>query len=266
MIKFSGINRKKNICIMLSYLIVCPLVFIAGIIDAIAGGGGLITLPAYMIAGLPPHMAIATNKMSSSLGTATATIRYAKEGYIPWKLALVSAVFSLAGSNIGARISLSISDNILKAVMLVLLPATAVFVLKSKVLDVEREQLSNRKTFILSACIALCLGMYDGFYGPGTGTFLLILFTSLVHLKLTEANGVTKVINLASNVSALVVYLASGNTVISLGLAAGVFSIAGNWLGTRLFSKKGAAVAKPVMIIVLAIFFVKVILELAGVL
>lgn len=247
---------------MIKYLIVCPLVFIAGFIDAIAGGGGLITLPAYMIAGLPAHTAIATNKLSSTMGTAASVSLYAREGYIPWKLSLICAVFSLAGSGIGANISLLIDESILKTVMLFLLPATALFVIKGRVIETEREPLPKTKELILSVIIAFFIGMYDGFYGPGTGTFLLILLTSLVHLKLTTANGVTKIINLASNVSALTVYLISGSVYVPLGLAAAVFSIAGNLLGSRMFSTKGTKIAGPVMLAVLVIFFIKVAADL----
>ena len=96
------------------FLIVCPLVFIAGIIDAVAGGGGLITLPAYIFAGLPVHSAIATNKLSSTMGTAMATYKYAKDGFIKWKLAAVCAIFSLLGSHFGAKLSLIISEEALK--------------------------------------------------------------------------------------------------------------------------------------------------------
>ncbi|MDY4954382.1 MAG: TSUP family transporter, partial [Candidatus Onthomonas sp.] len=91
---------------MLPYLIICPLVGIAGFVDAIAGGGGLISLPAYLIAGVPVHTAIGTNKLSSSMGTAVSTFRYAREGFIPWRQALICLVFALTGSAIGARLTL----------------------------------------------------------------------------------------------------------------------------------------------------------------
>lgn len=247
---------------LVQYLIICPLVLIAGFIDAIAGGGGLITLPAYLIAGLPAHSAIATNKLSSSLGTATATVSYALEGFVPWKLAILCAAFAIAGSNAGAHLSLLMDESVLKIVMLFLLPVTAFVVLKSKGLSGENERPVNASTYVVSAVIALVLGAYDGFYGPGTGTFLILLLTPLSHLKLTEANGVTKVINFSSNIAALTVFLLNGQVLVPLGLTAGVFSIIGNRLGTKAFSKKGAVVAKPVMLAVLVIFFIKLAIEL----
>ena len=247
---------------MLKYLIVCPLVFLAGYIDAIAGGGGLITLPAYLLAGLPAHSAVATNKISSSMGTSIATWKYARMGYIPWKLAIPCAICAILGSNGGARLSLLINDTVLKSIMLVLLPLTALLVFRGKVLDADREPLPAGKTAAISGAVALVLGAYDGFYGPGTGTFLLLLLTSVAHLKLTTANGVTKVINFSSNITALVVYLLSGNALVPLGLAAGVFSIAGNWIGAGAFGRKGLKIVKPVMLTVLALFFIKVICDL----
>lgn len=246
---------------MLKYLIVCPLVFIAGFIDAIAGGGGLITLPAYMIAGLPAHTAIATNKVSSSMGSTMATYRYAKMGYIPWKPALFCAVFSICGSYIGAELSLKVDETALKNLMLVLLPVTAVIVARGKAFDNETDPPFTAKTYVLCAIIAFAIGMYDGFYGPGTGTFLIIALTGIVGMKLTTANGITKVMNLSSNLSAVAVFLFNGQALIPLGLTAGLFSVAGNYLGTKMFSEKGSKIAKPVMIAVLIIFFIKVIYE-----
>ena len=110
--------------------------------------------------------------------------------------------------------------------------------------------------------VALVLGVYDGFYGPGTGTFLILLLTGLAHLSLTDANGTAKVINLTTNLSALAVFLFHGKVLLPLGLAAGCFSILGNYLGTRFFDQGGSRVVKPVMLGVLGIFFLKVLSDL----
>ena len=247
---------------ILPYLIVCPLVFLAGFVDSIAGGGGLISLPAYLIAGVPVHMAIGTNKLSSGMGTAVATFRYAKSGFIPWKQAAFCAVAALIGSTCGAQLALLIGDGVFKIIMLVILPLTAAYVLWGKTFrEEDRVPLSPLKTTLLSMAIAIVIGAYDGFYGPGTGTFLILLLTGLAHMKLTEANGISKVINLSTNVAALCVYILNGKVIFALGLAAAVFSIAGNYLGTRFFTKGGAKFTKPIILVVLAIFFVKVLSE-----
>ena len=245
-----------------TYLLVCPLTFLAGLVDAVAGGGGLISLPAYLIAGLPVHNAIATNKMSSSMGTTLATVRYGMSGFIPWKIALFCAVFAMVGSNIGANLALLLSDRVFKIVMLVILPLTAWYVLRGRALDGEREAFTAKKTTLIAMGIALAVGVYDGFYGPGTGTFLLLGLTALGHMPLQEANGTTKVINLTSNITALVVFLINGKVLLPLGIVAGLFNVAGNYLGARMFEKGGAKAVKPVMIVVLVIFFIRVITDL----
>ena len=245
-----------------TYLLVCPLTFLAGLVDAVAGGGGLISLPAYLIAGLPVHNAIATNKMSSSMGTTIATVRYGMSGFIPWKIALFCAVFAMVGSNIGANLALLLSDRVFKIVMLVILPLTAWYVLRGRALDGEREAFTAKKTTLIAMGIALAVGVYDGFYGPGTGTFLLLGLTALGHMPLQEANGTTKVINLTSNITALAVFLINGKVLLPLGIVAGLFNVAGNYLGARMFEKGGAKAVKPVMVIVLIIFFIRVITDL----
>ena len=113
---------------------------------------------------------------------------------------------------------------------------------------------------LFSALIAFIIGIYDGFYGPGTGTFLLLLLTGIAHMGLKEANGITKAINL----TALAVYLMNGKVIFLLGLIAGIFSIAGNYLGTRCFDKGGAKFVKPLMMVVLVIFFIKTLSEILG--
>ena len=248
--------------IIVKYWLVFPAVFVAGIVDAIAGGGGLITLPAYMLVGLPPHQAIGTNKMSSCMGTSIATFRLAREGYINFRLAVCAVVFALAGSYTGANISLMISNRLFKILMLFILPLTSVFVLRTRNFDNTREPYEFKKTCILSCIIAFVIGTYDGFYGPGTGTFLILLLTSIAHLSLKEANGLTKAINMTTNVTSLVVFLINGTVLIPLGLLAGLCNIAGNWIGVSFFDKKGGAVVKPVMLLVLAVFMVRTILEL----
>lgn len=246
------------------YLIVCPLVFLAGFIDAIAGGGGLISLPAYMIVGLPAHIAIGTNKLSAAMGTALATYRFGKSGYIKLKLALICAGFAIIGSTIGANIALLINEDMFKIIMLVILPLTAFYLIRSKNFDKSNETkpYSYTKTIALSLPISFVVGIYDGFYGPGTGTFLLLLFTGLAHMSLNMAAGTTKAINLVTNVTAIVVFILNGTILYSLGIVAGLFSIAGNYIGTKYFSKKGAKFVKPVIIVVLSIFFIKVCTEI----
>lgn len=251
---------------LLHFLIVCPLVGLAGFIDSIAGGGGLISLPAYLLCGLPAHSCIATNKLSSSMGTAVSTYKYAKSGYVDWHLSVFCVVFALLGSFIGAKIALLISDQVFRVLMLVILPLTAAYVLKKKDIFAEENvsSLPFSKCAPLASAIAFSIGIYDGFYGPGTGTFLLLLLTRLAHMDVRRANGVTKVINLSSNIGALFIFLLNGQVLLPLGLAAAAFSVMGNYLGSLCFTKRGASIARPVILIVLLLFLCRTILELMG--
>ncbi len=244
------------------YAIVCLFVFLAGLVDAVAGGGGLISLPAYMMAGVPVHAAVATNKMSACMGTAVAVYRFGKNGYIQLKKNIFCILGALVGSPIGARLSLLLNEGILKGILLVILPITAVYVLRSKSMEEEKEPLAKGKTVFLCTMISFAVGIYDGFYGPGTGTFLLLLLTGVAHLSMKEAVGTTKVINLVTNVSALAVFLYHKAVFLPLGIMAGIFSILGNYVGTRLFVQKGTRIVKPLIILVLCLFFFKIVQEL----
>jgi len=246
-----------------AFLIVCPLVCLAGYIDAIAGGGGLISLPAYLIAGLSPHNAIGTNKLSSCMGTTLATARFAVRGYIPLKETAAGIVLALLGSAIGARLTLLIDSRVFTYILLCILPLTAAYALFGKGLSDKQtlKPFSPFKTALLIALFSLVIGIYDGFYGPGTGTFLMLLLTGVARLSVEKAAGVTKAINLSTNVAALAVFLSNGQTIVPLGFAAGCFSILGNYLGTRAFIKGGVKIVKPVMLGVLTILFLKIILE-----
>lgn len=243
------------------YLIVCPLVFLAGFIDAIAGGGGLISLPAYMLAGLPPHIAIGTNKLSSAVGTTVATAQYISKGFMVWRLAVPAIVFSLIGANIGSNLTLLVPENVFLIIMLIALPVIAIYVFTHKSLSNPFEPEITTRVWVVVLASAFFIGMYDGFYGPGTGTFLMLLLTGAAHLTTRQAAGITKAINLSSNVMSLTVFLINGTVLLPLGLTAALFSIAGNYLGARSFIKKGDAIARPAIITVISIFIIKVIYE-----
>lgn len=243
---------------------ICALVFVAGYIDAIAGGGGLISLPAYLIAGVPTHVALATNKLSSSMGTAVATWHYARSGFINLRLAAPAIACAMVGSVAGSNLVLAVDDGFLRIALLVILPLTAFYVMRSKRFgQTDLPSHGERKTLLLCMVIACAVGVYDGFYGPGTGTFLMLLLGGVARLRLDAAAGVTKAVNLTTNVSALAVFLLHGQVMVLLGLLAGVFSIVGNYLGSHRFTKDGGAVARPVTILVLVVFFAKVVYDLA---
>ncbi len=249
---------------MLKFLIVCPLVFLAGFVDSIAGGGGLISLPAYMLSGVPTHMAIATNKLSSATGTLVSTGRLLKNGYVPIKLSLCAAVMALGGSTLGANLSMLLPERFLRGMLLAVLPVVAFYVLKNKDMGDNEKTGTRTKGQLLAIAMgaALVIGVYDGIYGPGTGTFLLLILTGLGRMDLKSASGTTKFINLASNIAALVTFILHGQVYWTLGLAASVFSIAGHYTGAGLVTRNARKVVRPLVVTVLVILLGKVVLEL----
>lgn len=256
-------NGEKEASV--EFLIVCPLALIAGFVDAIAGGGGLISLPAYFFAGLPAHAAIATNKLSSTLGTAVACVRYALFGYMVKRFVVVGVACGLIGSALGAHLALLADATALMVFMLAALPPVAFLVFRAKDLNRFSEHpLPPRRALVATATIALAVGVYDGFYGPGTGTILMLLLTAVGRQDVKCAAGTTKAVNLATNVAALVVFLANGQVLIPLGLAAAAFNIVGNWLGSTFFDKKGALILRPVMLVVIVLFAAKLVADLVA--
>ncbi len=245
-------------------LIICPLVFAASLLDAVAGGGGLVSLPAYLIAGLPPHNAIATNKLSSSIGTVASTARFIRNKCVDWPTAIPSAILAVFGSVAGAQLILAIDDNVIRYIMLVLVPVLAFVVLKKRNLAAEPlEPVSRKRQFLVVCVAALFVGMYDGFYGPGTGTFLLLAYTQLAKMPLRLAAGNVKIANLSSNVGSLAVFLLHGQAIIPLGLISAVFAVAGHYIGAGVLLKNGAKVVKPFVLAVLVLLFVRLIYDLA---
>ena len=244
----------------LMFIIVCPLLFIAGFVDAIGGCGGLISLPAYLLAGLPVHQAIATNKLSSACGTTLATLRFIKNGLVNWKLAIPTIAFAIIGSSIGANASMAMEESIMEKVLFVVLPVVAFVVLNKKLFrdNEESEIVINKKTLLIAVISSLAVGFYDGFYGPGTGTFLIIAFTVFAKLSMKSANAQAKVINLTTNLTSLSIFLMNGQVLFPLGIAAAVCNMAGGYLGAGLAMSKGSKITRPVIFIVLILLFLKI--------
>ena len=244
----------------LTFLIVCPMLFLAGLVDAIGGGGGLISLPAYLLAGLPVHSAIATNKLSSACGTALATGRFIRKGLVNFRLAVPSVIAAVLGSSLGAQLSLAVSEAAMKYILLAVLPAAAFAVLNRHLFRDEEKHMAeaDRKTLAVCLVFAFIIGMYDGFYGPGTGTFLIIAFTVFAKMTVWSANAQAKVINLTSNITSLTVFLLNGQVLIPLGIAAAACNMAGSWIGSSLAVSKGAKVVRPVILLVLLILLAKI--------
>lgn len=241
--------------------LLCFLIFVAGFIDSVAGGGGLISLPAYMITGMPVHVAYGCNKFSAACGTTFSTFRFLKKGTIDIYIGAAAAVSSFIGSAIASHIALMLDDKVLKTILVIVIPITAVIILFNK--NYGNENLSGgtdrTKNFIMAVIIGLIIGFYDGLIGPGTGTFAIIAFSVLMKYDLKNASGNAKLLNLASNYASLVIFVFAGTVNYSIAIPAAFCGILGNYIGAGLALKKGAKLIRPMLIVVLTLLSVKMV-------
>jgi len=244
-------------------LIVCPLVLLAATVDAIGGGGGLISLPAYLLAGLPPALAGGSNKLSASMGTLIATFKFFKDGKILIKPGLCAVLGALPGAWIGAQLLQMVDEQIIQLFLLVAIPLVAVLMLVKRSTPTEIKPITTAR---LIGCFGLGLGcgLYDGFFGPGTGTFLIILFTWLGGMDMVTASGTAKPVNLASNIASLIARIMAGQVLFSLAIPAMCMSVMGGYIGAFLAVRKGAKLVRYVMIGVLVLLMVKLITDTIG--
>lgn len=243
-------------------LIACGGVFLASFMDAIAGGGGIISLPTYLLAGLPMHMALGTNKLSASLGSIASVGRYVKNGYADWRLAVPSIILALLGSSLGTRLQLAIDEKYLQYLLLIVLPIAAIVVLRQRDFREEPGDIALKRQAVIVLGASLLIGAYDGFYGPGTGTFLLLIYTGLGQMDVRTASGNVKLVNFASGIGSLATALLYGQVFWVLGLIASVSSFAGHFLGAGLTIRNGAKAVRPVVITALILLAVKILFEM----
>ena len=245
--------------------IICIGVFIASFIDAIGGGGGIISLPSYLIVGIPTHFSLGTNKLSSFLGTTASTFRYIKNGYVDWLLAVPSIILAVLGGYCGTSLQLMIDETYLKYLLIVVLIAVAIVMIKKKDFPEVVGNITPVKQRIIVWSAAFLLGMYDGFYGPGSGTFMLLAFCRLAKMDIRTASGNIKIVTLASNFGALVTSLIAGKVLIVIGIISAVFAFAGQYLGAGVMIKNGSKIVTPVIFTVIGLLLIKIVLELFGI-
>ena len=236
----------------------CVAGFIASAVDSIAGGGGLISLPAIMAAGIPPHFALGTNKFASSCASFTSTLTFAKSKKIYLPLIKYLIPCTLLGSALGVGTVLNISQKFLQIFIVVLVFAVAVYTTLKKDFGSEDKftGLTNRK--IAYGCIfAFSLGFYDGFFGPGTGAFLIFLFISVFGFDFTLSAGNGKILNFVSNVTSLVLFAINGKIMYMAGIPMAISMIVGAWLGTKIAIKNGAKVIKPIFITIAVLLSIR---------
>lgn len=240
-------------------LILCPLLFLAGFGDAIAGGGGTISVPAFMLIGLPTTATLGTNKMVMSMGTLTSVYQYGKNRRIVWATALHAALGSFTGAALGAKVTILAGEKFMNIALLVLLPAAFLFLCLKKSFGGGEfiPQPATLRSCALAALCGLLVGFYDGFFGPGAGTFYIMALTAVIGLSLPEASADAKVANVGSNIGALVTFLLNGAVLWRYALPGILFTVSGNYFGSRLAIKNGAKFIRPVMAVMILLLILK---------
>lgn len=227
---------------------------LAGLVDAIAGGGGLLTVPALIMAGLPPHEVLATNKGQSVWGSATALLRFWRSPLLDRSAIPRSFLGGLLGAMGGVCLVQIIAPDVLRPIILVLLVVAAVLALAIRPRPGAKPR---RQPAWLGAAVALILGAYDGFFGPGTGTFLILAGLLLWGKTYDAASADAKVVNCASNLGALAVFAWHGQIVLLPALAMGLAQVAGGWAGAHLVIRRGAGLVRWMVVAVTLCLVVK---------
>lgn len=247
-------------------LIVFAAYFLAGIIDAVCGGGGLITVPVLMTLGMPPHMVVGTNQCTVLPGCVVALYKYQKTGNMDFKTALISLPPALIGAFIGARLNMLVSDRYIRMLMLVLIPVLAIISLVKK--NMGEEDLSDTISAGKKAAVALAIGFfvsaYHAFYGPGSGMLYMISYAMFLKYDLIKANGITRFVLACVSVVSSVTYAVGGYVNYHVLLVAIAAYMIGNYLGAAVAVRKGAGFVRPVYYAVLAGLFVKLIIDFFG--
>ncbi|UOF89240.1 TSUP family transporter [Fodinisporobacter ferrooxydans] len=231
--------------------------FIASFIDSIVGGGGLISIPALMLTGLPPSHVLGTNKLASSLSSLTSTLSYLRSGKVEFRLVKYLFPLSLIGSLFGAYTVGLVPSTFLKPVVLILLIGVTVYSIVKKDKGKKTEYRGITKK-ILQICVpaAFAIGFYDGFFGPGTGSFLIIVFL-FVGFDYIYASGNAKALNFASNIAGLAMFMFQRSVNYHFGIVMGIAMILGSLAGSQFAIKKGAAVVRPIFICVTVVLIGK---------
>ena len=245
---------------LLSYALFFVAAFLGGFIDAIAGGGGLITLPAIMAMGVPPHLALGANKLQGVFGSFTATLNFTKKGLIDYKECFVGIVFTFIGAAIGATLILFLNANFLKIIIPFLLTAIFVYTLfMPKIGESDRAAKMNERLFYV--IFGLVLGFYDGFFGPGAGSFWMFAMVALIGLNLKKAVAHTKALNFTSNIVALGVFIVGGQILWLVGFLMAVGQILGAYFGSNLVIKKEVKFIRTMFLIVVAATICKLLFD-----
>lgn len=222
---------------------------LAGFVDAVAGGGGLVTVPALLLAGLPPVATLATNKMQSVIGTMVAAFTFWRRGYVDLRALLPAIALTFAGSFAGAMVVKKIDTSALATAVPVALIAIALYFLFAPHLN-DKDRAPRLRFAWFVPVMGAVIGFYDGVFGPGTGSFMTMAFVVLFGLGLTRASAHTKVLNVTSNLAALALFIPSGDVMWPVAAVMAVGQVAGGYIGARTGIRFGAKIIRPLIIVV----------------
>jgi len=236
------------------------LAFAAGFIDSIVGGGGLIQLPALLVnfpKSLLPVL-FGTNKLAAFFGTTVAAYEYSRKVRYNFKLLLIVSFFSFIASRLGAQFLSTINTDTLRPIVLIILIVIAIYTfLKKDLGSVQTKRLPLTKQIIFGSIIGTLVGFYDGFFGPGTGSFLVLGFVVVLGFEFVTASAYSKVINCITNISALIVFIKQGYYLLDLGILMAICNMAGSFTGSRIALKKGNSFIRLIFLIIVAIMILK---------
>ena len=237
------------------YLILFVVAFFASLIDSIAGGGGLLTTPSMLLVGIQPLNVLATNKFQSCFGTFTSTYNYFKNGLLVDEKKKLYFVLSFLGSGLGTLLVSRISNETLEKIIPILLIGAALFFITNKG---PKSAKASSKLLIVFNLIVFGIGFYDGFFGPGTGSFFVLSFVIIKGVNIMQATAVTKLLNFASNFAAFIIFAIQGYVIWSLGLTMAVAQIAGAYTGSKFAIKNGEKVVRPVLVVVSILLSIRI--------
>ena len=230
--------------------LLCGAALIGGTVDAISGGGGLFTVPVLLAVGLPPHMVLGTNKGQSTFGSFAATLRYRHAGMIDRRTAAISFPLAVVGSISGAALALYLKPGVLRPIVMVLLILAALLIASGRIRPREGAAPTGLGSARLIAAIALALGAYDGFFGPGAGTFIIAAYVMLLHLPLSRATAEAKVLNFASNFTAMVLFASRGAVLWSVAIPMALAQLVGGFLGAHMVVRGGDRYVRGAVLVV----------------
>lgn len=255
-------------------IIICPLIFIAGVIDAIVGSGSIISIPTYLVAGLPVHYAYGTHKFVTFWGMLVSATRYIKNKNYELKLVIIFSILCMLGTYIGSKIILCINDIYLRYILIFLITIFSIFsvikkYLKAKKRTIKNEKeklevmksLSSKKRLVLALIIGIIIGLYGGTIGVGTTSILILIFIKIFGIDQIKAVGNARIINCSLNLIAMITFLINKKVMFMIAIPATISSMLGNYVGAGLAMKKTNKIIKPLLIIIFIVLYIELIIE-----